>query len=219
MYSGGYMIDIILNYLKENILSLIIILLNIIIVSMLIYFNIFVEEPIIQDTLEEVEIKEEVPEVEETSVLVDVKGSVKKPGVYEVASQSIVNDCIKLAGGLSNDADTNTINLSKKVVNEMVIYVPKKEEIKKEEPLNDVEINKEDNLETVLENPSINTKVNINSASLSELQTLDGIGEAKAQSIIDYRNQVGLFKDISELMNVSGIGETVFAKIKDNITI
>ena len=85
--------------------------------------------------------------------------------------------------------------------------------------LPDVEINKEDNLETVLENPSINTKVNINSASLSELQTLDGIGEAKAQSIIDYRNQVGLFKDISELMNVSGIGETVFAKIKDNITI
>ena len=219
MYSGGYMIDIILNYLKENILSLIIILLNIIIVSMLICFNIFVEEPIIQDTLEEVEIKEEVPEVEETSVLVDVKGSVKKPGVYEVASQSIVNDCIKLAGGLSNDADTNTINLSKKVVNEMVIYVPKKEEIKEEEPLNDVEINKEDNLETVLENPSINTKVNINSASLSELQTLDGIGEAKAQSIIDYRNQVGLFKDIGELMNVSGIGETVFAKIKDNITI
>ena len=145
----------------------------------------------------------------------------KKPGVYEVTNDTIVNDCIKLAGGLKSDADTNTINLSKKVVNEMVIYIPEKEEVKESPPLNDAVIDNTPIIGTGTEenNPSSDKKININTATLSELQELDGIGESKAQSIIDYRNEVGLFKDINELMNVSGIGETVFAKIKDNITI
>ena len=216
------MIDIILNYLKDNILSLIIIFLNIFIIGILVYFNFFEEEPILEEPIEEViSVIETEPIEEEASLLVDVKGAVKKPGVYEVTNDTIVNDCIKLAGGLKSDADTNTINLSKKVVNEMVIYIPEKEEVKESPPLNDSVIDNTPIIGTGTEenNPSSDKKININTATLSELQELDGIGESKAQSIIDYRNEVGLFKDINELMNVSGIGETVFAKIKDNITI
>lgn len=216
------MIDIILNYLKDNILSLIIIFLNIFIIGILVYFNFFEEEPILEEPIEEIiSVIETEPIEEEASLLVDVKGAVKKPGVYEVTNDTIVNDCIKLAGGLKSDADTNTINLSKKVVNEMVIYIPEKEEVKESPPLNDAVIDNTPIIGTGTEenNPSSDKKININTATLSELQELDGIGESKAQSIIDYRNEVGLFKDINELMNVSGIGETVFAKIKDNITI
>ena len=216
------MIDVILNYLKDNILSLIIIFLNIFIIGILVYFNFFDEEPILEEPIEEViSVIETEPIEEEASLLVDVKGAVKKPGVYEVTNDTIVNDCIKLAGGLKSDADTNTINLSKKVVNEMVIYIPEKEEVKESPPLNDAVIDNTPIIGTGTEenNPSSDKKININTATLSELQELDGIGESKAQSIIDYRNEVGLFKDINELMNVSGIGETVFAKIKDNITI
>lgn len=216
------MIDIILNYLKDNILSLIIIFLNIFIIGILVYFNFFEEEPILEEPIEEViSVIETEPIEEEASLLVDVKGAVKKPGVYEVTNDTIVNDCIKLAGGLKSDADTNTINLSKKVVNEMVIYIPEKKEVKESPPLNDAVIDNTPIIGTGTEenNPSSDKKININTATLSELQELDGIGESKAQSIIDYRNEVGLFKDINELMNVSGIGETVFAKIKDNITI
>lgn len=216
------MIDVILNYLKDNILSLIIIFLNIFIIGILVYFNFFEEEPILEEPIEEViSVIETEPIEEEASLLVDVKGAVKKPGVYEVTNDTIVNDCIKLAGGLKSDADTNTINLSKKVVNEMVIYIPEKEEVKESPPLNDAVIDNTPIIGTGTEenNPSSDKKININTATLSELQELDGIGESKAQSIIDYRNEVGLFKDINELMNVSGIGETVFAKIKDNITI
>ena len=216
------MIDVILNYLKDNILSLIIIFLNIFIIGILVYFNFFEEEPILEEPIEEViSVIETEPIEEEASLLVDVKGAVKKPGVYEVTNDTIVNDCIKLAGGLKSDADTNTINLSKKVVNEMVIYIPEKKEVKESPPLNDAVIDNTPIIGTGTEenNPSSDKKININTATLSELQELDGIGESKAQSIIDYRNEVGLFKDINELMNVSGIGETVFAKIKDNITI
>ena len=209
------MIYVLLDYLKRNILLLIIIILNIVIIFLNIYFNIY-------DKKEEVIINNEVEEIlnptekEKEKILVDIKGYVKKPGVYEVSSNTIVNDCIKLAGGLKTDADTNSINLSKKVTNEMVIYIPEKQ--KEELPvLNDAQIDSSNSVG--IESPTANNKININTATISELQSLDGIGESKAQSIIDYRNEIGLFKSIDELKNVSGIGDTIFEKIKDNITV
>ena len=130
-------------------------------------------------------------------------------------------------------ANVTTLHVIRHSLNELTDYIDKleagQEDLQNPKYLPDmVDVILEETSEDIFTNPNFrnglkdiiqNTKININLASLSELQTLDGIGEAKAQSIIDYRNQVGLFKDISELMNVSGIGETVFAKIKDNITI
>jgi len=175
------------------------------------------------------EEKEIIKEEKEASkiFLVDIKGQIKGPGVYEMESGQRVNDVIKKAGGLTESADTSLINLSQKVEDEMVIIVYSKEEVKKmteEEPcicpeVNDACISDENKSETVVEKEEVNSKISINTASKEELMTLDGIGESKADSIIDYRTQNGNFKTIEEIMNVSGIGEAAFDKIKDKITI
>ena len=169
----------------------------------------------------------------EKNIFVDVKGAVKKPGVYEVKENSIVNDCIKLAGGITSSGTLSNINLSKKVTDEMVIYVFKKSEIttsaKNEIPCTTevIEIN---NCPIITDNQTsndgkketttnaIDKKININTATKEELTTLTGIGESKANSIIEYR-KTNQFKSIEELKNVSGIGEALYESIKDSITV
>ena len=177
---------------------------------------------------------EENKESKVAKYYIDIKGFVKKPGVYEVTADNIVNDCIKLAGGLLKNADTTTINLSKKVSSEMVIYIPKKEEViktttnttvtKDQEIPNDAVASDNNNPNSSISkdnNPQTpnRTLVNINTAAIQELTTLSGIGDAKAQDIIDYRTLNGNFKTIEDIKNVSGIGEALYAKIKDYITV
>lgn len=169
----------------------------------------------------------------EKNIFVDVKGAVKKPGVYEVKENSIVNDCIKLAGGITSSGTLSNINLSKKVTDEMVIYVFKKSEIttsaKNEIPcttevieinncpiITDNQTSNNDKKETTTD--TIGKKININTATKEELTTLTGIGESKANSIIEYR-KTNQFKSIEELKNVSGIGEALYESIKDSITV
>ena len=149
-------------------------------------------------------------------VLVDIKGAVKKPGVYKLSSSSIVNDVIVLAGGLNKNASTDDINLSKAVYNEMVIYVSTKEEIKNKNNSTVIQSNNDSNIDNECV-PS--NKVNINTATLNELQNINGIGEAKAQKILEYRNTNGSFKSIEDIKNVSGIGEAFYEKIKGYITV
>lgn len=163
---------------------------------------------------------------EKESFYVDVKGSVKKPGVYEFKENDRVIDAINKAGGLKKNANTDNINLSQKLVSEMVIYVYSNLEINKG--------NKSLSCDTICQTqvieinnciPEITTKVintgliNINTATITELQTLSGIGESKAQNIIDYRTQNGNFKSIEEIKNISGIGDALYEKIKDKITV
>lgn len=165
------------------------------------------------------------------TVLVDVKGEVNTPGVYELTSNNTVIDAINKAGGLTKISDTSNINLSKKLEDEMVIIVYSKAEIQKMEedkivcpPCNNACITEEDE-KAKLDEKEENTaetpmgKININTADETTLQTLDGIGEAKAKAIIEYRNKNGDFKTIEDIKNVSGIGDSVYEKIKDNITV
>lgn len=186
---------------------------------------------------------------EELKFFVDIKGAVKAPGVYEVSNINILNDVINLAGGFKSDAYKDNINLSKKVKAEMVIYVYTKSEIKKYQAENNKLIKNDEVCETpdyniwecVEEKQSIievnpdsshilpstdkdstnkeNTKVNINTANESELSSINGFGPSKANAIIEYRNKNGNFSKIEDLMNVSGIGEKTFEKIKDSITV
>ena len=149
-------------------------------------------------------------------VLVDIKGAVKKPGVYKLSSSSIVNDVIVLAGGLNKNASTDDINLSKAIYNEMVIYVSTKDEIKNKNNSTVIQSNNDSNIDNECV-PS--NKVNINTATLNELQNINGIGEAKAQKILEYRNTNGSFKSIEDIKNVSGIGEAFYEKIKGYITV
>lgn len=182
-----------------------------------------------KEETQKVAIKKQTKENKESSpkVLVDVKGEVQKPGVYELTKDNTVIEAINKAGGITSQSDTSNINLSKKLEDEMVIIVYSKEEIENmnEEvecpPCNDVCVTKEDEkalLEETKEQEVIG-KVNINEADMDILQTLNGIGEVKAKAIIDYRDKNGPFKQIEDLKKVSGIGDSVYEKIKDNITV
>ena len=181
-----------------------------------------------------VEKKENEIDNKTTKVKVDIKGAVKKPGVYEIDNDKRVIDVIKISGGLKNNANTNYINLSAKVNDEMVIWIYTNSEINKMKLQNSSSeyMIKNCNCPVVdntacLSNSNSNKSnsntsnniVNINTSSLEELSTLDGIGEAKAKSIIDYRNKNGKFKKIEDIMNVSGIGEGAYNKIKNHITV
>ena len=138
-----------------------------------------------------------------------------------------------MSGGLTKNADTSYLNLSKKLKDEMTIVVYSKEEIanmKDQESIivymekecncpnisNDACINDNSNSDSINNN---NGKININTATIEELQTLTGIGESKAKSIIEYRETNGNFKSVEDIMSVSGIGESAYSKIKDNITV
>lgn len=161
----------------------------------------------------------------------DIKGNVKNPGVYEIKKNYTIQDVINLAGGLKSNSVTDNINLSKKVTDEMVIYIFNKNELKElkcncnnyeykcVENFTDAKNESEINEETFTTEEVTIKKININIATLEELKTLKGLGESKAQSIIDYRNENGLFTSIEELLNVKGIGEVLFESIKDFIEV
>lgn len=160
----------------------------------------------------------------------DVKGEVKKTGVYEIDCSKHVIDAINMAGGLTKNADTSVLNLSKKVEDGMVIVVYSKTEIKnyldtitKEKVkqkicdngniVNDACIKEDDS------NKSTTDKlVNINTATIDELMSLSGIGEAKAKNIITYRSKTP-FQKKEDLLKVEGIGDNLYSTIKENITV
>ena len=143
---------------------------------------------------------------------------------------SVVIDVIEKAGGLTKNANTTVINLSKKIIDEMVIIIYSNSEVKnfektkeKEQQVQEQCIQKDSNAlkndACINENTSTSSKISINKASLEQLQTLPGIGEAKAKDIISYREQNGPFTKLEDITKVSGIGENVFVKIKDYITL
>ncbi len=144
-------------------------------------------------------------------VVVDVKGEVKKPGVYSVSESERVHKVIELAGGFTDEAQEGAVNLAQKVQDEMVIYVPKKGE----EGFEQVGLVASSMGEETDRGPL----VRVNVASLDELTSLQGIGPAKAQAIIDYREEHGPFQTVEDLLEVSGIGEKTLENIKDSIII
>lgn len=169
-----------------------------------------VEENLVVDNVEEKKQEEYT-----TNIFVDIKGEVKNPGVYEIETNKRVIDAIELAGGLTNEADTSNINLSKILKDETVIvintYKVNNEKNESDTSSNNYSIE----TETVTQNNSL---ININTATKEELMTLSGIGESKANAIISYRTENNGFKNIDEILEVSGIGESLYAIIKENIT-
>ena len=166
-------------------------------------------------------VKEEIKDTSE-SVYVDIKGCIKKPGVYKVDKTSIVNDVIKLAGGFTKNAYTKNINLSKHVSDEMVIYVFDKKDFTTTTVKNEVSFTTEvinyDNCITTKKATTKSDIININTASKEELMGISGIGASKADLIIAYRLE-HKFSKSEDIMNVSGIGESLFEKIKKYITV
>lgn len=158
-------------------------------------------------------------------IYVDVKGSIENPGVYKLNNNSRVVDAIEASGGITEGANTRFINLSKKLNDGDVVVVYSNTEIENAKKDNIIYIDTPCVCEEVKndacykEESNTNGKININTASLDELKTLDGIGDAKANAIIKYRMENGNFKSIEDINNVSGISESVYSKIKENITV
>jgi competence protein ComEA len=169
--------------------------------------NDWIEEELPMDSNESQSLELEENPQEEENLVVDVKGAIKSPGVYEMKLGDRVIDVIEQAGGLHENADSNNINFAMKLVDEMVLYIPIVGEEKIIEPTVGGMQNQDGG------------KVNLNKASEAELQTLTGVGPAKATAIIEYRNQNGGFKKVEEIMEISGIGEKTFEKFKDQITV
>lgn len=229
---------------KYKYLITIILILSIIVLGIIIKINLDKNKELNIDNEifsyeKEEDVKEKISEYK-----VDIKGAIANPGVYIGNDNTRVIDVIDMAGGLLENSDITVINLSKKVFDEMVIIIYTKEEVEK--MLNGEEINY-DNIITdkeilfpdikndaVIEeetntsnNESVKEEskteeisiVNINTASIEELDSLPGIGSSKAQNIIDYRNINGKFGSIEEILNVNGIGTALYEQIKAYITV
>ena len=149
---------------------------------------------------------EKTEDKHDEKIFVDVKGAVKHPGVFETTKDKRVKDLIEEAGGLLEDADTSTLNLSQKVKDQMVIYVLKHGEMPKQ--ISDGG------------SSSSNTDViNINTANKEQLMKISGVGKTKAEAIISYREKNGDFKKKEDITKVRGIGKATFEKIKDKIEV
>lgn len=149
---------------------------------------------------------EKAENIHDEKIFVDVKGAVKHPGVFETTKDKRVKDLIEEAGGLLDDADTATLNLSQKVKDQMVIYVLKHGE--KPKQISDGG------------SSSSNTDViNINTANKERLMKISGVGKTKAEAIISYREKNGDFKKKEDITKVHGIGKATFEKIKDKIEV
>ena len=154
--------------------------------------------------------KEEKDEsVEQDLITVDVKGAVKSPGIYDLPVGSRVNDAVQKAGGLTEQADSKSLNLAQKVSDEALVYVPTKGEAAASQQT----------VSGTASSTSKEKKINLNKASLEELKQVKGLGGKRAQDIIDHRESNGKFKSVDELKKVSGIGAKTIEKLKDYVTV
>lgn len=194
-----------------------------------------------EDSVPTENLLEPVEEVKKpkTTLAVDIKGAVKNPGVYQLEENTRILDVIEKSGGFLENADTTTINLSKKLEDEMVIIIYTKEEIasfkETEQRVNKTDTTcicpKIENQACIKEavtnyqssnqpkSENFNKTVSLNNGSATDFETLPGIGSSKANAIVSYREEHGNFSSIEEIKNVSGIGDATFEKIKAYLTL
>lgn len=167
-----------------------------------------------------------VEEVAKNLIYVYVAGEVNNPSVVELEEGQRVADAIEKAGGLTDSGEIKNINLAYKLQDGEKLYIPSLDEVMESEEentnidyitsgINDGENQKNNNSESNIDNGL----VNINTATQTELETLDGIGPSTAKKIIDYREENGKFNSIEEIQNVSGIGNAKYEAIKNDICV
>lgn len=192
--------------------------------------------PYEENALEEVAREEESAqksntleeELEEyTEIIIYITGEVNKEGVYSLPEGARITDAIEKAEGLTENAYTEDLNLAYVLEDGMKIKIPNKEDVQKQKESQEVTetsdyITKKSGIsieETQAVQTKISPKVNINTASQQELETLTGIGPSLAGKIIQYRKENGNFKSVDDIKNVSGIGESKFENIKDEVCV
>ncbi|CEO26227.1 competence protein ComE [Paeniclostridium sordellii] len=177
-------------------------------------------EPVQKDGELNIDNSEKINTVNK-KITIFISGEVKSPGVVELYSEDRLMDGVKKCGGVTDEADMNRINLAMKISDEGHYIIPKiGEEIENVKDKGKETVNQTQNLnDNKSEQNKENNKININNASLIELDSLPGVGEVTAQKIIDYREENTKFKSIEEIKNVKGIGENKFNNLKDYISI
>ena len=203
-----------MNKLKERKSIYIIVGIVLIIISVIICYviekNTDTNENTNNDFLE-VQQENNTEDKNKREIIVHIIGEVKNPGIVEVAEGSRVKDVIEKAGGVTPQADLGRVNLAYVVQDEQKIVIPNIDEKKDDNTFRFV-----DESEEFIETEST-SKININTATQSELEVLTGIGPSMASKIIDYRKQNGKFKTIDDIKNVPGIGDSKFQSIRDEI--
>lgn len=144
------------------------------------------------------------------NITIFISGEVNNPGVVTIEGDKRLSDAIKELGGVTDDADLNRINLAMKIEDENHYIIPK---------VGEISVSNENINGITQESISENAKVNINIATIEELDTLPGVGEATANKILNYREENGMFKSIEEIKNVNGIGDKKYIDLKDKICI
>lgn len=209
-----------------------IIFISIIIVCVIGTYYLFIKEKeyigndsnlIISNGIEKEAKENDTKDIEEKNkIVVYIAGAIKNEGVYELEENSRITDIIEKAGGLTDDANINNINLAYILQDGVKVYIPKdndKNEIKDETNIYVSKENGESNIDNGTSVETKNSKININTATQTELETLPGIGPSTATKIINYRKENGKFNSIDELKKVSGIGDSKYNKIKEMIRI
>jgi competence protein ComEA len=219
------------NFNKKNKILLIVI---VAIVAISSYYFIFDrKEEWLNNQEQNLEIKEEIKtndQIENNSneqqleknenIIVHVSGAVNKEGIVELKNNSRIIDAIDKAGGLKDEADITNINLAYIIEDGMKIHIPSKEE--KESTIiveSNIDSGTVEQSNEIKSNNNKKLKININTATKTDLETLPGIGESTALKIIEYRKEKGKFKLIEDIKQVNGIGENKFNKIKELITV
>ena len=204
--------DLIKKYLKRKIILLILLFGIAIIILGWFYYNNKSEEVIIDDFYAENvnTIQESTVDIK-NKIKVHIDGCVQLPGIIELDEGSRIADAIEKVGGLTSNASIKNVNLAYVLQDGEKIYIPSIEE--EQTSSEEIQVISSSN------GSNSNGKININKATLSELQSISGIGESTAKKILDYRSANGMFKSIEELKNINGIGEKKFELIKNEITI
>lgn len=207
-----------MSIIKEKLLISIIIILSFALIGT-IYINSHkaTEISLVDNEHKEMEKSSEINEdsvLEAANIGVHISGAVKTPGFIWVKEGTRLGEALEYVGGALVDADLNAVNLSKKLMDEEKVYIPKiGEKIEQTEYISN------NSHTTAISSDRDSGKININTASISELDSLPGIGEAYAKRIIEYREANGPFRSIEEIKNVAGIGEKRFESIKDLIKV
>ena len=191
------------------------------------------EENLVGNTVGNLEENEETTKENTNKIVVHVSGAVNKEGIVELEENSRVSDAINKAEGLKENADTKKINLAYKLEDGMKIYIPTIEESMNQNEQNQNESLMDQTSQYITSSSEIiqdgqtngtsetktNEKININTATQTELETLPGIGPSTSLKIVNYRKENGKFKTIEDIKEVSGIGEVKYENIKDLICV
>lgn len=209
----------------------IIIIATITIITLIAIYSIFIKNKDYIETTEEIDTLEtetnntKEEKTSENKIIIYITGAIKKEGVYELKENSRISDAIEIAGGLTENANIENINLAYTLEDGVKIHIPTKEESKNSQETTYINKNTEGIETTNIEKSNSNLanttkeKVNINTATQTQLETLPGIGPSTAQKVINYRKENGKYKTIEDIKKVSGIGESKYNKIKELIKV